>query len=74
MSKYVLFDLAGTLTDSSPGIINSILFALNKMGVQELDKKKLRAFVGPSLKSTFKNNYFPAKLLNNNNNQMCGEL
>ncbi|MFT6746805.1 MAG: phosphoglycolate phosphatase [Glaciecola sp.] len=58
MSKHILFDLDGTLTDSSSGIINSIQFALNKMGVQEDDQKKLRAFVGPSLLSTFKNNYF----------------
>ncbi|MFT6716478.1 MAG: phosphoglycolate phosphatase [Saprospiraceae bacterium] len=61
MSKHILFDLDGTLTDSSPGIINSILFALNKMGVQENDQKKLRSFVGPSLASTFKDNYFPDK-------------
>jgi phosphoglycolate phosphatase len=59
MGKNILFDLDGTLTDSCPGIVNSIQFALNKMGVQELDEKKLRGFVGPSLSSTFKNNYFP---------------
>ena len=38
--KHVLFDLDGTLTDSSPGIVNSIRHALHKMGVQENDKKK----------------------------------
>jgi phosphoglycolate phosphatase len=59
MSKQILFDLDGTLTDSSPGIVNSIQYALNKMGVHENDQQKLRTFVGPSLSSTFKNNYFP---------------
>jgi len=62
MSKYILFDLDGTLTDSSPGIVNSILFALNKMGIQENDEQKLRSYIGPSLSSTFKNNYFPEKV------------
>ena len=58
-SKHVLFDLDGTLTDSSEGIINSIRFALNKMGITETDHDKLVSFIGPSLKETFKNNYFP---------------
>lgn len=58
MGKHILFDLDGTLTDSSPGIINSIQHALTNMGIQEDDHKKLRSFVGPSLLSTFKNNYF----------------
>lgn len=58
-NNYVLFDLDGTITDSSEGIINSILFALGKMGKAETDKQKLRSFVGPSLKQTFLTNYFP---------------
>ena len=29
------------------------------MGIEENDQKKLKAFVGPSLLSTFKDNYFP---------------
>ena len=56
--KHVLFDLDGTLTNSSPGIINSIKYALNKMGIDENDEKKLTAFVGPSLFKTFSENYF----------------
>ncbi|WP_296901589.1 HAD hydrolase-like protein, partial [uncultured Megasphaera sp.] len=32
MYKYVLFDLDGTLTDSKDGIINSVAYALKKMG------------------------------------------
>ena len=36
MKKYdvVLFDLDGTITDSSEGIINSIIYALEKMNVE----------------------------------------
>lgn len=55
---YLFFDLDGTLTDSSEGIINSILNALHEMGITEDDQEKLRGFVGPALKTTFRNNYF----------------
>jgi phosphoglycolate phosphatase len=58
-NHFVLFDLDGTITNSSEGIINSIQFALNKMGLHEDDKEKLRSYVGPSLKQTFLQNYFP---------------
>lgn len=58
-NHFVLFDLDGTITDSSSGIINSIQYALGKMGKEERDQDRLRSYVGPSLKDTFKNNYFP---------------
>lgn len=54
----VLFDLDGTLTNSSPGIVNSIRFSLDKMGIQESDENKLTSYVGPSLYKTFSENYF----------------
>ena len=58
-NHFVLFDLDGTITDSSEGIIHSIQFALNKMGLNEDDKEKLKSYVGPSLKQTFLSNYLP---------------
>ncbi len=58
-NHFVLFDLDGTITDSSLGIINSIQYALNKMGLEENDNDRLRSYVGPSLKQTFLSNYFP---------------
>tara|TARA_Y100000589_G_scaffold21078_1_gene17453 strand:+ start:192 stop:836 length:645 start_codon:yes stop_codon:yes gene_type:complete len=54
----VLFDLDGTITDSSKGIINSILYALDKMGEKEDDIELLRTYIGPSLKDTFQKRYF----------------
>ena len=54
----VLFDLDGTITDSSKGIINSILYALDKMGKKEDDIERLRTYIGPSLKDTFQKRYF----------------
>lgn len=53
MYNIILFDLDGTLTDSSPGIINSILYSLKKFGIEEADTKKLRKFLGPPLVDSF---------------------
>jgi len=58
-NHFVLFDLDGTITDSSEGIVKSIVYALGKMGKEESDLERLKAYVGPSLKDTFQNNYFP---------------
>ncbi len=48
MYKYVLFDLDGTLTDSKPGIINCLKFALDKIGAN-LPESELNEFIGPPL-------------------------
>jgi phosphoglycolate phosphatase len=50
---YILFDLDGTLSDSAPGIINSVIYSLNHMRIDESDKKKLTKFVGPPLDESF---------------------
>ena len=55
--QYILFDLDGTLTDSADGIINSVLHALEKVGIEEDDRTKLKAFVGPPLKASFMKYY-----------------
>ncbi|HAX50786.1 HAD family hydrolase [Muricomes intestini] len=52
--KTVLFDLDGTLTDSGPGIINSVKYALKKCGIEVSDPDGLRSFIGPPLKEQFK--------------------
>jgi len=53
----VLFDLDGTLTDPKEGIVNSILFALNKLGIPENNVDELDAFIGPPLLDSFKTRY-----------------
>ena len=55
--QYILFDLDGTLTDSADGIINSVLHALKKAAIEEDDRKKLEAFVGPPLTASFMKYY-----------------
>lgn len=56
MKKYksLFFDLDGTITDSSEGIINSIVYALEKMDVTITDKSVLKKFVGPPLMDSYK--------------------
>lgn len=49
----VLFDLDGTLTDSGPGIMNSVKYALEKVGEPTPDVDELRKFIGPPLKGQF---------------------
>ncbi len=55
--KAVLFDLDGTLIDSSEGITKSVQYTLDYYGIEEHDLKKLRCFIGPPLKLSFMNHY-----------------
>lgn len=55
--RRIFFDLDGTLTDSSQGIFNSILYAVHKLGYREPTQAELRGFVGPPLLDTFKQTY-----------------
>ena len=51
--KNILFDLDGTITDSSPGIINSYLHSLNKIGLAEDDIDKLKSYIGSPLRAYY---------------------
>lgn len=53
----ILFDLDGTLTDSSLGIINSIIYALKKYDITVENTAELRKFLGPPLHESFKDFY-----------------
>ncbi|MBP5224617.1 MAG: HAD family hydrolase [Lachnospiraceae bacterium] len=57
MYDYLLFDLDGTLTDSAPGIINSVRHALEHFGVEEREDAPLTLFVGPPLDASFRKYY-----------------
>ena len=50
----ILFDLDGTLTDSAEGIVNSVVYALDRKGVPYASKQELRRFVGPPLHDSFR--------------------
>lgn len=53
MKKYILFDLDGTLTDSAPGIMNSIRYTLRHYDLPDMDDSELRRFIGPPLMVSF---------------------
>ena len=53
MTKAILFDLDGTLTDSGEGIINCAELALRHFGLPVPDRQTMREFVGPPLDATF---------------------
>ena len=55
--KCIFFDLDGTLTDSGPGIVASVAYALRKLGVEPPEPEKLRPFIGPPLLWSFAHYY-----------------
>lgn len=57
MYKYIFWDLDGTVTDSAEGILNSVAYALEKLGLPVKDKNTLRPFIGPPLTESFKDFY-----------------
>ena len=53
MTKAVLLDLDGTITDPARGIFNSVLHALDRLDMQPLGDRELRSFIGPPLQQSF---------------------
>lgn len=51
----VLFDLDGTLTDNSAGIVKSARIGLGSVGVDDVSDQQIRAEIGPPLRSMFTN-------------------
>lgn len=52
--RTIIFDLDGTLIDSATGILNSAMYALKKMGIEDVERDSLYQFIGPPLKESFK--------------------
>ena len=53
VNRLVLFDLDGTLVDSTPGIWASVRYATTMLGLPEPAPEQLRAMVGPPLQDGF---------------------
>ena len=49
----ILFDLDGTLTDSGLGVVNGVLYTLEKMGLPEPSGAELKKYLGPPLWTSF---------------------
>ncbi len=56
-TRFLLFDLDGTLTDPAEGITKSVVHALRHFGIEETDKNRLFSFIGPPLLETFAQGY-----------------
>ena len=53
----ILFDVDGTMTDSSEGITKSVQYTLEQYGIIEPELNNLRKFIGPPLIDSFMNYY-----------------
>lgn len=49
----LFFDLDGTITHSAEGILNSVTYALERMGLEVPPREKLMCFIGPPLIRSF---------------------
>ena len=52
MKQHIFFDLDGTLTDSAPGILNSLRHAFAGFGLAP-SEAILRSYIGPPLRESF---------------------
>lgn len=59
MSKYelIIFDLDGTLADTSPGILNSIRYAQKMMDLPEITLEQMYSHVGPPMEESYHRNF-----------------
>ena len=53
MYEVVFLDLDGTITDSKPGVLTSVKYALRKMGKPIPSEAELNNFIGPPLVDSF---------------------
>lgn len=52
--KYILFDLDGTLTNPEEGITKSVVYSLEKQGIEVYPREKYQHFIGPPLDDSYK--------------------
>lgn len=52
MTKAVLFDLDGTLLDTSNGIRESVKYTIDRLGLPELSESTILKFVGPPIQDS----------------------
>lgn len=57
MGSYVFFDLDGTVCNTEEGILNSVTYAVDRMGLRRQDRSEMLHFIGPPLARTFAADY-----------------
>lgn len=53
----ILFDLDGTLLDTSIGVLKAVDYAVARMGLPELDEETKKTFIGPPIYESFEKHY-----------------
>ena len=53
----VLFDLDGTLLDTSEGILSSVRYIIDKAGLPPLDEAELKTFIGPPIQTSLRRRF-----------------
>ncbi|MGT2933636.1 HAD hydrolase-like protein [Streptococcus catagoni] len=62
--KAILFDLDGTLVDSSLGILNAFQRTFKQLDLSTPDKEVLSTYIGPPLETTFANYFLEESEIN----------
>lgn len=59
MNRYnlVIFDLDGTLADTSPGIYNSIRYVQNMLNLHPITDEQMRSHIGPPMEESYNRNF-----------------
>lgn len=55
--KNIIFDLDGTLLDTSAGIKDAVQFTIEKMGYRDLEDKELDSFIGPPIQKSLMDHF-----------------
>ncbi|QBO36221.1 HAD family hydrolase [Periweissella cryptocerci] len=50
---YIFFDMDGTITDSAEGILNSLDYAIEKLGLEHRSRVEMQTFIGPPMLDSF---------------------
>lgn len=53
----ILFDLDGTLMDTSEGILSAVRYTIKSLKLHELPEDKIRSFIGPPIQQSFAKEY-----------------
>lgn len=51
--KVAVFDVDGTLLDTSEGVLSSVTYTIKKHNLPAIDEKTLRTFIGPPIQDSF---------------------
>ena len=55
--KLVVFDLDGTLLDTSEGVLAAARYTIKQFGFRELDDSQMKSFIGPPIQESFAKAY-----------------